>query len=121
MWRRRERSIGLTLSAIGVEARGGDPARRHGVDAHAGGAHSTAAVSVKLTMPARAAPQWPMPGMPFHMSATMLTMAPPCVAHPLRVALARHQEAAGEVGATTVSKPFCEMASAAPGTGRRRC
>src|SRR5678816_2166188 len=25
------------------------------------GAHSTAAVSVKLTMPARAAPEWPMP------------------------------------------------------------
>jgi hypothetical protein len=27
-------------------------------------------------MPARAAPLWPMPGMPFHMSATMLTMEP---------------------------------------------
>ena len=40
-------------------------------------AHSPAAVSVKLTMPARAAPEWPMPGMPCHMSATMLTIAPP--------------------------------------------
>ena len=28
------------------------------------GAHSSAAVSVKLSMPARAAPEWPMPGMP---------------------------------------------------------
>ena len=42
------------------------------------GAHSSAAVSVKLSMPARAAPEWPMPGMPPHMSAMMLTMAPPC-------------------------------------------
>ena len=42
------------------------------------GAHSQAAVSVKLSMPARAAPLWPMPGMPCHMSASMLTMAPPC-------------------------------------------
>ena len=41
------------------------------------GAHSSAAVSVKLSMPARAAPEWPMPGMPFHMSAMMLTIAPP--------------------------------------------
>ena len=42
--------------------------------------HSTAAVSVKLTMPARAAPECPMPGMLPHMSATMLTIAPPCSA-----------------------------------------
>ena len=41
------------------------------------GAHSSAAVSVKLSMPARAAPEWPMPGMPPHMSAMMLTIAPP--------------------------------------------
>ena len=41
------------------------------------GAHSSAAVSVRLTMPARAAPEWPMPGMPPHMSAIMLTIAPP--------------------------------------------
>ena len=41
-------------------------------------AHSKAAVSVRLTMPARAAPEWPMLGMPFHMSATMFTIAPPC-------------------------------------------
>jgi hypothetical protein len=40
------------------------------------GAHSKAAVSVKLSMPARAAPEWPMEGMPCHMSAMMLTMAP---------------------------------------------
>ena len=38
------------------------------------GAHSSAAVSVKLSMPARAAPEWPMPGMPPHMSAMMLTI-----------------------------------------------
>ena len=42
------------------------------------GAHSSAAVSVKLSMPARAAPEWPMSGMPFHMSAIMFTIAPPC-------------------------------------------
>ena len=41
------------------------------------GAHSRAAVSVKLSMPARAAPEWPMPGMPAHMSAMMFTTAPP--------------------------------------------
>jgi len=41
-------------------------------------AHSQAAVSVKFSIPARAAPEWPMPGMPFHMSAIMLTIAPPC-------------------------------------------
>jgi len=48
------------------------------------GAHSIAAVSVKLSMPARAAPEWPMPGIPIHMSATMLTMAQPaacCAIH----------------------------------------
>ena len=39
--------------------------------------HSLAAVSVKLTMPARAAPEWPMAGMPSHMSATTLTIDPP--------------------------------------------
>ena len=68
------------------------------------GAHSSAAVSVKLSMPARAAPEWPMPGMPPHMSAMMLTIAPPSqlaaavvVEHPLGDALARHQEAAGQV------------------------
>jgi hypothetical protein len=33
---------------------------------------------VKLTMPARAAPLWPMLGIEPQMSATMLTMAPPC-------------------------------------------
>ena len=38
VWRRSERSMGLTLGGIGVEAGRGDPARRHGVDAHAGGA-----------------------------------------------------------------------------------
>ena len=41
------------------------------------GAHSSDAVSVKFSIPARAAPEWPMPGMPFHMSAMMLTIAPP--------------------------------------------
>ena len=41
------------------------------------GAHSSAAVSVKFSMPARAAPEWPMLGMPFHMSAIMFTIAPP--------------------------------------------
>jgi hypothetical protein len=40
-------------------------------------AHSTAAVSVRLSIPARAAPEWPMPGIEVHMSAMMLTMAPP--------------------------------------------
>ena len=44
------------------------------------GPHSSAAVSVKLSMPARAAPEWPMPGMPIQMSAMVLTMAPPCCA-----------------------------------------
>jgi hypothetical protein len=38
------------------------------------GAHSSAAVSVRLSMPARAAPECAIPGMPFHMSAMMLTM-----------------------------------------------
>ncbi|KAG1599632.1 hypothetical protein G6F45_014327 [Rhizopus arrhizus] len=41
-------------------------------------AHSQAAVSVRFHTPARAAPEWPMPGMPPQMSASMLTMAPPC-------------------------------------------
>ena len=63
------------------------------------GAHSSAAVSVKLSMPARAAPECPMPGMPCHMSARMLTIAPPCSRIALRVALARHEEAAGEIRA----------------------
>jgi len=38
------------------------------------GAHSLAAVSEKFSMPARAAPECPMPGIPFHMSAMMLVM-----------------------------------------------
>ncbi len=50
-------------------------------------------------MPARAAPEWPMLGMPLHMSAIMFTIAPPLRLHPLCVDFARHQEAAGEVGA----------------------
>ena len=41
------------------------------------GAHSTAAVPVRFTMPARAAPECPMPGMLPHMSATTFTIAPP--------------------------------------------
>jgi len=40
-------------------------------------AHSTAAVSVKLVMPARAAPEWPMPTMLPWLSATRFTIAPP--------------------------------------------
>src|SRR6218665_576728 len=45
-------------------------------------AHSQAAVSVNDNMPARAGPEWPIPGMPPHMSAMMLTMAPPCISIP---------------------------------------
>lgn len=40
--------------------------------------HSSAAVCVRLIMPARAAPVWPMLGMPKSTQATTLTMAPPC-------------------------------------------
>jgi hypothetical protein len=67
----------------------------------------------KLTMPARAAPLCPMPGMEPQMSATMLTMLPPFgPACRLQVTLARHQKAAGQVGvATTASQPLALMAS----------
>ena len=41
-------------------------------------AHSKAALIVRLLMPARAAPECPMPGMPLRKSAVMLTIAPPC-------------------------------------------
>src|SRR5262249_21800798 len=40
-------------------------------------AHSTAAVCVKLSIPAPAAPACPMPGLECHISAVMLTIAPP--------------------------------------------
>jgi len=40
-------------------------------------AHSTAAVSVKFNIPARAAPECPIIGIPIHMSAMTFTMAPP--------------------------------------------
>jgi hypothetical protein len=41
-------------------------------------AHSHAALSVSEFIAARAAPEWAMPGRPIHMSALMLTIAPPC-------------------------------------------
>jgi hypothetical protein len=69
---------GAGFGRVVVHAAGGDVARRHRVHAHAALGPFSAAVSVKLTMPARAAPLWPMLGMEPHMSATMLTMAPPC-------------------------------------------
>jgi hypothetical protein len=39
--------------------------------------HSQAIVSVRFSMPARAAPEWAIVGIPPHMSAMMLTIAPP--------------------------------------------
>ena len=90
---------GAGLGRVVVHAAGGDVARRHGVDAHAAVRPiRAAAVSVKLTMPARAAPLWPMFGIEPQMSATMLTMAPPCCCIDCTIALARDQKAAGEVG-----------------------
>ena len=52
-----------------------------------------------------------MQGMPLNMSAMMDDRAA-VVAHPLQVALARHQEASSEVALTTASQPFSEISSA---------
>ena len=41
-------------------------------------AHSQAAVSLSVSMPPRAAAEWPNIGQPLQMSAMMLTIAPPC-------------------------------------------
>src|SRR3989338_2660457 len=40
-------------------------------------AHSMASVLGRLATPARAAPEWTIPGMPFRKQATMLTIANP--------------------------------------------
>ena len=113
------RSVARHLRRVVVHAARGDPARRDGVDAHAG-AHSSAAVSVKLSMPARAAPEWPMPGMPPHMSAMMLTMAPPRVARPShRASTGEHSRAIRKPPVrllrTTASQPLALIAASGAG------
>jgi hypothetical protein len=66
---------------------------------------------VKLTMPARAAPLWPMPGIEPHMSATMLTMAPPRRAmHWVKHSRATRKPPVRLV-LTTASQPLALMAS----------
>jgi hypothetical protein len=60
--------------------------------------HSNAAVWVRLAMPARAAPEWAMPGMPRCMSAVMFTIAPPCCFHRGVEHGAHHLPAAGQIG-----------------------
>ena len=71
--------------------------------------HSTAAVSVRLSMPARAAPEWPMPGMEHHMSAMMFTTEPPlCSIHWVKHSRAMRKPPV-RLLRTTVSKPFCEI------------
>jgi hypothetical protein len=75
-------------------------------------AHSTAAVSVKLTIPARAAPLCAMPGIEPQLSATMLTMAPPCSC----IACTKHSRAIRKppvrLVATTASQPLALIVAA---------
>ena len=85
-------------------------------------AHSRPAVMVRLTMPARAAPECPMLGMPFHMSAMMLTMAPPCSSASTGYRpRAPTRKPPVRLLRTTTSQPLALIAAAARGTGRRHC
>ncbi len=68
--------------------------------------HSTAAVLVKFSMPARAAPEWPMPGMPPHMSASMLTMLPPVLLSDWLNTSRATRKPPTRLVRSTVSKPF---------------
>ncbi|MNP36158.1 hypothetical protein D3C76_1295240 [compost metagenome] len=68
--------------------------------------HSYAAVLVRLSMPERAAPEWPMPGMPPHMSASMLTMAPPCLLMDWLNTSRAIRKPPTRLVRITVSKPF---------------
>jgi hypothetical protein len=88
----------LDAVGIGVEARGGDPARRHGVDAHAGDAPfgCRRGGEVDHARPRGAAVAHAGHAVP-HVGDDVDDGAR-VVAHPLRVALPRHQETTGEVG-----------------------
>jgi hypothetical protein len=63
------------------------------------GAHSSAAVSVKLSMPARAAPECPIIGMPVPHVGDHVHDRAAVGLHPLRVGFACHQKSAGQIGA----------------------
>ena len=78
-------------------------------------AHSKAAVIVRLLMPARAAPLWPMPGMPLRKSAVMLTTAPPCACMHWLNSSRIIRKPPVRLLATTASKPFLLMASSGAG------
>ena len=60
-------------------------------------------------MPARAAPECAMPGMPFHISAAMFTMAPPCCRMDCRNTSRIIRKPPVRFVATTASKPFLLM------------
>jgi len=60
-------------------------------------------------MPARAAPLWPMVGMPFLKSAVMLTMAPPCCCMHWLYSSRIIRKPPVRLLATTASKPFLLM------------
>ena len=66
---------GLHLRRVVVHPAGGDPPGRHGVDPHRCPLQGRGLGEVQHPRAGR--PEWPMPGMPFHMSAMMLTIAPP--------------------------------------------
>src|SRR3954463_212756 len=69
-------------------------------------AHSNDAVIVRLLMPARAAPECAMPGMPLRKSAVMLTIAPPCLAMLWLNTSRIIRKPPVRLLATTASKPF---------------
>ena len=73
-------------------------------------AHSNDAVIVRLLMPARAAPECAMPGMPLRKSAVMLTMAPPCCWKLCRNSSRIIRKPPVRLLATTASKPRLLMA-----------
>jgi hypothetical protein len=66
-------------------------------------------------MPARAAPLWPMPGMPLRKSAVMLTIAPPCCCMLWLKTSRIIRKPPVRLLATTASKPFLLMAISGAG------
>jgi hypothetical protein len=99
----------------------GDPARRHGVDAHAaggplegGGLGQVGHAGARGAGVAHAGHAVPHVGRHVDDGAAVGL-------HGLQVELAHHQEAAGQVVAMTVSKPFLLIAISGAGTARRRC
>ena len=74
-------------------------------------AHSQAALSVSVSIPPRAAAEWPNIGQPFEMSAMMLTIVPPFACIQRLKTSRMKMKPPVRLFFTTVSKPLVEIVS----------